>query len=888
MEWPQAVGGESFERFAFELRPVQRVLVVVVLCGLATLLVQLTQPGAIRASDPDSTGTLTTAIGVTRIRPTDGMPTVYVPEGEFVMGSSRGDAELGFKACKAVQDNCQRDWFAVEMPQHLIYLDAFWIDQYEVSNAQYRQCVEAGECSQPACWDQASFAGSDQPVVCVDWHQAMAYCAWVGARLPTEAEWEKAARGTEAATYPWGDEFDGTRLNYCDRNCLDEKREQDVDDGYQYTAPVNGYPEGASPYGALNTAGNVWEWVSDWYDPNYYAISPYRNPTGPATGLYKVQRGGSYGNYRHWLRSAIRRGWFRPEDINDYVGFRCASSATVSFHELNHEPNALEAQTAASTSPIRTPHSARTTRPPQTPYPSRTPSPTATSCLRCTVPPTAETPSSVEPAAGATSTRPADGMVMVYVPAGEFYMGSPPGVGEDDEHPRHKVDLDGYWIDQTEVTNQQFEGFVQATGYRTDAEQLGEARVYLAGQWQGISGADWRHPEGPASNLSGRSMYPVVNVSWYDAHAYCTWAGARLPSEAEWEKAARGTDERMYPWGNEKASCTYAVINAGTKDGCGQGSRPWPVGSKPRGASPYGALDMAGNVWEWVNDWYAETYYAESPLSNPSGPATGQAKVARGGSWHFAADMLRAVDRVREAPDKRNTNLGFRCAMSRLGQTPTSTAVASSTVQLRPIDKMQMVYVPAGEFLMGSLPDTGNSSERPQHVVYLDSYWIDRTEVTNAQYRLCVNAGICSAPGCWKEKDFSDDDQPVVCVDWVQAHTYCQWAGVRLPTEAEWEKAARGLDGRTYPWGEQPPSCLYAVMNEGGKGCGAEKPWPVGSKLKGASPYGALDMAGNVWEWVADWYAADYYQDSPVRNPAGPSSGLDKVLRGGSWSGEAD
>jgi len=186
----------------------------------------------------------------------------------------------------------------------------------------------------------------------------------------------------------------------------------------------------------------------------------------------------------------------------------------------------------------------------------------------------------------------------------------------------------------------------------------------------------------------------------------------------------------------------------------------------------------------------------------------------------------------------------------------------------------EMVRVPAGEFIMGS--DSGGADEKPVHRVYLDEFFIDKYEVTNEQYLQCVSAGPCSPNE--KYGGFTDPQQPVVGVDWTQASTYCSWAGKRLPTEAEWEKAARGTDGRTYPWGEGI-DCSRANYGD----CKHGKTKLVGSYPSGASPYGAMDMAGNVWEWVADWYDEKYYASSPNQNPKGPSSGSYRVLRGGSW-----
>jgi formylglycine-generating enzyme required for sulfatase activity len=206
------------------------------------------------------------------------------------------------------------------------------------------------------------------------------------------------------------------------------------------------------------------------------------------------------------------------------------------------------------------------------------------------------------------------------------------------------------------------------------------------------------------------------------------------------------------------------------------------------------------------------------------------------------------------------------------------------TTQVSSQDSMVMVYVPAGEFLMGS--EKGVNDEKPQHRVTLDAFWIDQTEVTNGMYAKCVADGQCEPPqeiGSSTHSNYYDDNQyadyPVINMDWNKANAYCGWAGRRLPTEAEWEKAARGSDGRTYPWGEQSPTCSFANF----RGCEGDTTG-VGSYPQGASMYGALDMVGNAWEWVADWYSDTYYIGSPSENPQGPDSGQYRVLRGGSWN----
>jgi formylglycine-generating enzyme required for sulfatase activity len=241
------------------------------------------------------------------------MVMVHVPAGEFLMGSTNADSD-------AESD---------EKPQHTVYLDAFWIDRTEVTRSQYRKCVEAGVCGAPTTcgWGDPTHGGTstaDYPVVCVNWSGARAYCKWAGARLPTEAEWEKAARGTDGRVYPWGNSFDGSRLNFCDQNCEYDRRDATANDGHVRTAPVGSYPSGVSPCGALDMAGNVREWVNDWHDGGYYAQSPARNPPGPDLGEYRVIRGGSWLAIRRDVRSADRFR-FRPTYADWDLGFRCAA-----------------------------------------------------------------------------------------------------------------------------------------------------------------------------------------------------------------------------------------------------------------------------------------------------------------------------------------------------------------------------------------------------------------------------------------------------------------------------------------------------------------------------------------------------------------------------------
>lgn len=252
-----------------------------------------------------------------------------------------------------------------------------------------------------------------------------------------------------------------------------------------------------------------------------------------------------------------------------------------------------------------------------------------------------------------------DGMMQIRVPAGEFIMGASPSdsMAGKDERPQHTVYLDEYFIDRTEVTNEMFAFFVEKTGYVTTAEMDGWSWDYDGTNWQKIRGADWRHPKGTDSDFRERLKLPVVRVSWDDALEYCKWVGRRLPTEAEWEKAARGTNGNLYPWGNDTPTSRLLNFNLNIGDAV-------PVGLYPDGASPYGALDMAGNVWEWVADWYSENYYSQSDVNNPIGPSTGLGHSMRGGSWIGDARQSRASWREWGYQDNSYWSTGFRCIVS--------------------------------------------------------------------------------------------------------------------------------------------------------------------------------------------------------------------------------
>ncbi len=283
---------------------------------------------------------------------------------------------------------------------------------------------------------------------------------------------------------------------------------------------------------------------------------------------------------------------------------------------------------------------------------------------------------------------------MVEIPAGPFWMGSSDAdvFPDDGEGPVREVEVSAFRIDAKAVSNAQFASFVKATGYVTEAERFGwsfvfhdfvagadrgsvmNARVPQAPWWLGVSGADWRHPEGPSSQVGTRSNHPVVHVSWADAAGYAAWAGKRLPTEAEWEKAARGGLQRQrYPWGDEftprgrhRCNTWQGVFpRQNTADDGFLGTAPVDA-YRPNG---YGLFNTSGNVWEWCADWFsADWHVAESTATrvDPTGPAAGEVRVMRGGSYlchRSYCNRYRVAARTRNTPDSSSGHLGFRCAV---------------------------------------------------------------------------------------------------------------------------------------------------------------------------------------------------------------------------------
>lgn len=499
-----------------------------------------------------------------------------------------------------------------------------------------------------------------------------------------------------------------------------------------------------------------------------------------------------------------------------------------------------------------------------TPTPTDTPSPTPTTTLIPTNASPTATPDPLQAALALAQNfsgsnadwepfvQDFDGVEMMLVPAGCFMMGSENG--DNDEKPVHEVCFnEPFWLDRYEVTN---------------------ARYKSEGRFSGVD-------------------QPRDSVTWHEAQDFCEGRETRLPTEAEWEYAARGPDGLMYPWGNEFSS-SHTIYSANSDGHTANIGTALDI-------SWIGAEDMSGNLREWVSDWYAREYDTDVSVVNPSGPTTGIQRVLKGGSWwHGDPDFLRGAARDWYYPDDRSELNGFRCARATTptptpppvespptNSTPTPSAVPDPLQTalthattftgsnddwepfVKEFDGVEMVLVPAGCFEMGS--ENGNSNEQPVHKVCFEKpFWIDRTEVTNTQFN--------------EEGYFKGENRPRdSVVSWFVAQSFCEDRGGRLPTEAEWEYAARGPESWVYPWGNEfvGDFVVYEANSN-------NQTSPVSSNPAGASWVGAMDMSGNIAEWVSTIYQEYPYQPNDGRE--GNFRSLNsQVIRGGTWfSSELD
>ncbi|MEI7867824.1 MAG: SUMF1/EgtB/PvdO family nonheme iron enzyme [Candidatus Methylumidiphilus sp.] len=908
---------------------------------------------------------------------TQGPAMVWLPGGTFLMGSPEGVGG----------DD--------EHPQHEVTLEHYAVGQYPVTVAEFSRFVEAtgyrteavqgdgafvrnkGNWNQTkdASWKKPYFEQTEQnPVVCISWNDAKAYCDWLSEKtgqaygLPSEAQWEHACRAGSNARYCYGD---------------DEAKLGDYA-WYSNNASSQTHPVGEKKPNAWklhDLHGNVWEWCADWYADDYYqqftskpqhpasvseqsasgsasgrTVPPFEkgglggisseNPSGPASGSYRVVRGGSWRSDAGHCRSACRIR--APAIRDDGLGFRLSRTGPLPSYPFTlGAPVGRQPLADDERQPLADEDDVGMGMPT---YPE------FIEGLR-------------DPLHDGT-----EGPAMVWLPGGEFMMGSDDS-NQSDEKPAHPVRVDAISIGQYPVTFAEYDRFCSATQ---------------------------RKP--PDDRSWGWDSRPVINVNWEDAQAYCEWLGQqtgehyRLATEAEWEYACRAGGTTRYCYGDDEANLgDYAWYSNNAL------SKTHPVGEKVPNA--WQLYDMHGNVLEWCADWWSSDYYQQfmsksqhpasgsasvreqSASENPIGPASGSLRVVRGGSWLTVAGYCRSAFRSGKVPSSRNNYLGFRLA--RTGPWRSHPVTLGADVGRQPLadeddvgmgmptyppkprfqpyevfhdrlpdfgetESPAMVYLPGGDFLMGD--EKGNNNEKPVHAVRLNAFAMGRAPVTIGEYlkfcqatdshwpewlapgsRYHIVAGsddyyrirgiTLREPSADEKRDWTRNysgldpqcvDLPIVGISWVDAVAYCQWLSeatgesYALPTEAQWEYACRAGNEGQWCFGDDERQLTEYAWISGNAG---GKLHPVMGKS--ANGFGLYDVHGNVWEWCADWYSQDYYTqladevgrnkvaprpfpamdgspktpanglipayDVASENPSGPASGSNRVVRGGSW-----
>ena len=657
---------------------------------------------------------------------------ILVEGGSFMMGAT---SEQG--------DDAYND----EKLAHKVTLDDYYIAETQVTQALWQAVMG----NNPSNWK-----GDNLPVETISWDDCQEFIQKLNQitgrifALPTEAQWEFAARG--------GNSSKGYK--YAGSDNLDEVA-WFGDNSNRETHPVK--QKKPNELGLYDMSGNVYEWCNDWFDSNYYQSSPQHNPQGPTSGDGRVLRGGCWDDGARYCRVSDR-GFLNPGIRDGGIGMRLSLSCSK---DKIFDVNGVQFK-------------------------------------------------------------------MVYVEGGSFMMGA----GDQDkdalscEKPQHKVILDDYYIAETQVT--------QAL-------------------WQAVMGDNpsrWR-----GDNL------PVETISWIYCQSFIkklnqlTGKKFSLPTEAQWEFAARG--------GNSSKGYKYAGSDnldevAWFKDN--SNSQTHPV--KQKKPNELGLYDMSGNVQEWCNDWFDEYYYKSSLYRNPQGPLSNNNRVLRGGDWDSSTWRCRVSYRNDSDPIFRSDHfIGMRLSLS---------CKKDKIFDINGV-RFKMVYVEGGSFWMGApLVPYAYDDEMPAHKVTLDDYYIAETQVTQALWQAVMGNNPSS--------NRRGEDLPVETISWNDCQEFIkklnQFTGQKfsLPTEAQWEFAARGGNlskGYKYAGSNDLDEVAWFCDNSN------RQTHPVAQKK--ANELGLYDMSGNVKEWCNDLYDKDYYQSSPQLNPQGPISGIERVLRGGSF-----
>ncbi len=823
---------------------------------------------------------------------------VLVPAGYFIMGSTFG---------------------AGAEPIHNVYLDAYYIDKYEVTNGQYKQFIDAGGYSnplywtsegwrwkssfnitQPYYWNNSTFGyiaanGPNLPVIMVGWYEVSAYANWAGKRLPTEAEWEKAARGTDQRMYPWGNTWN---KNYCNS----------LESDYRKTTPVGSYENGKSPYGCYDMAGNVEEWCQDWYGT--YPSGSVSNPTGSATGNMRIIRGGAHSGYYAFCISSNRGTSASPNGQGGSgTGFRCAQNfistntftLTINISPTNagtvsKNPNQTSYTAGSQVTLTATANSGYTFTSwsgdasgivnPTNITMNANKTVTANFAVTSdTIPPAVPTLSSPSNNSTITISTPGFNWSDVTDPSGVTY----------ELQVDNSSSFSSPEINKTGLINSNY----TSTSSLSNVKYYWKVRAKDGANNYSNWTTTWSFtisvvtvPSTPSNLFATAVSSSQINLSWTDN------SNNEDGFKIERKTGSGGTYAQITTVGAGATSYNNTGLTAGTT---------YYYRARAYNTAGDSSYSNEDNAITTVLPTYTLTINISPSGSGTVSKNPNQATYTAGSQVTLTATVNSGYTFTSWSGDATGTTNPTSVTMNSNKSVTANFTVISGTVPAG------MVLVSAGNFTMGSSLST---DEQPIHTVYLDAYYIDKYEVTNGQYKQFIDAGGYNNSAYWTTDGWSwktsnsitqpsswtnttlgynatnGPNLPVVGISWYEAYAYANWAGKRLPTEAEWEKAASSDDQRTYPWGNtwDGNKCNHGVYGNPyyDESDGYKFTAPVGSYENGKSPYGCYDMVGNVWEWCNDWYDNAYYSNAAANNnPPGPSSGSYRVRRGGSWSDDS-
>ena len=566
----------------------------------------------------------------------DSISMVFIKGGCFDMGDQFGDGE----------DN--------EKPVHKVCVDDFYLGEHEVTQKEWKDVMG----SNPSYFN---YCCGDFPVETVSWNDVQQFIKKLNDktgmryRLPTEAEWEYAAReGGRMVRFGTGKDTIGPDEANIYTSANSKYKKPYVRSGVyrKKTVPVKSFSPNS--LGLYDMSGNVWEWVQDWYDKDYYRNSPKDNPTGPGSGKYRVLRGGSWHILPLDMRAAFRY-WAKQGVRNNLFGFRIAQDKFQVVDELR----TMDGGTSKSEEERKIVERKRAGEDREK---------------------AEEKDKQFEEKQRLADDRERKKIKekkpkgMVFIKGGCYQMGDTFGDGQDDEKPVHEVCVDDFYMGEHELTVGEFREFINETSYRTEAEKVDGCYYWTGNEWKKDRDKYWDNP-----GFSQTDKNPVTCVSWNDTNEFIKWKKRntsfdyRLPTEAEWEYAAReGGKMVRFGTGKDIIGPDEANFNASSnfkKPYSRSGIfREKAVTIKSFSPNSLGLYDMSGNLWEWVSDWYDNKYYSNSPKDNPKGPSSGSFRVGRGGSWDNEPWYVRAVYRAGYDPSCWKLHMGFRLAIGASGQ----------------------------------------------------------------------------------------------------------------------------------------------------------------------------------------------------------------------------